>query len=730
MKTVVKPIEAQSEKAAKVVRPDLIGTVLSTKGEPVKATVFIDSAGPKIGTIPCCPSCYADCRKRGQTDSNGHFRIEALDPELRFRILVVGEGCQPKLVGHVDPTAGPITVNLEVRTLANVPADKTVTGRVVGPSGAPIAGATVETCGILYKDGRRFLGSGFEDTDPVAISGSDEKFVLATRKDITSLDVTVQAHGYADRTFNRIAAGVESADVRMTEGAGISGRVVFQGKPLANVGVGVVSEDRDVGKFAGHFEMGTDKDGKFLFAHLPPNVLYQLYALMGTVKDCGASPVVLVQAGGDGSMADAGDLVVAKANEISGRVKLADGKPVPDKTRLMLGRENAWDSLFVELGNDGSFHLKGVPSDTMSVFVAVEGYSFSAKNKSLEKVNGIQLIGRVNGDITNLVILLDKEGLHGRPSSFAERQLLRTDPLQGVEGPTPIARNDFGEELGDVFRPSSLLLGNQAGAQPAAEIIDVPALKISGERPTWDWDASIEKRRNTLAEEYEVPLATSAKAVNSDDPRLSLANSDIAKYLSDPPWIRQMTYLHWQAESGGAVYLGGRAPRCNTELHDVTFAVGPSIESCYEQIMDRWFGDPARLHIDSWLELQCVDGHRISLQPTPVASGKKLFFINLGAYLPGQFTEIHANAFVVAAGEIEVKKRAKAELLRGTLSVHTDDLYDIDDCLEISEVSGLAVDLEPDSAATQSPPASAYHVIPPEVVAAYTRKSKRPGITF
>jgi Domain of Unknown Function (DUF1543) len=176
-----------------------------------------------------------------------------------------------------------------------------------------------------------------------------------------------------------------------------------------------------------------------------------------------------------------------------------------------------------------------------------------------------------------------------------------------------------------------------------------------------------------------------------------------------------------------AVFLGGRAPRCNTELHDVVFVVGRSIEDCYDRIMDKWFGDPLKLHIDSWMELQYVDGHRVSLRARPASAEKKLFFINLGAYLPGQFTELHANAFVVASDEAEVKKHAKGELLRGAQSVHTDDLYDIYDCLEISEVDGLAVHLEPASGTTDNPVFSAYHIIPPEIVAAHARRLNQPG---
>jgi hypothetical protein len=168
-----------------------------------------------------------------------------------------------------------------------------------------------------------------------------------------------------------------------------------------------------------------------------------------------------------------------------------------------------------------------------------------------------------------------------------------------------------------------------------------------------------------------------------------------------------------------AVYLGGRAPKCNTELHDVVFAVGETLESSYVQLMDKWFGDPLRMHVDSWIELRIVDGWRISLGTAPSGRAEKLFFINLGAYLPGQFTELHANAFVVATSEDDVKKRAKGELLKGTQSLHTDDLYDVDDCLEIAEVDGLHVNLEPTGETQEFSPNNGYHIVPPDVVASY-----------
>ncbi len=171
-----------------------------------------------------------------------------------------------------------------------------------------------------------------------------------------------------------------------------------------------------------------------------------------------------------------------------------------------------------------------------------------------------------------------------------------------------------------------------------------------------------------------------------------------------------------------AVYLGGRAARCNTELHDVVFVAGESIEATYQQLMDKWFGDPLRLHIDSWIELDQVDGYRVTLRPEPAPQTQKLFFINLGAYRPGEFTELHANALLVACDEQEAKQRAKQELLQGADTVHTDDLYDVDDCLTIAEVDGQHVHLESAGTVVPLTPQNGYHVIPKAVVQAYAEK--------
>jgi hypothetical protein len=168
-----------------------------------------------------------------------------------------------------------------------------------------------------------------------------------------------------------------------------------------------------------------------------------------------------------------------------------------------------------------------------------------------------------------------------------------------------------------------------------------------------------------------------------------------------------------------AVMLGGNAPKSNTELHDVVFVAGERVEDTYHDLMDLWFGATDGLHIDSWIDLDVVDGHRVTLAADPPAGGKKLWFINLGAYRPGEFAELHANVFLVAATADEVKRRAKEHLLQGFESVHTDDLYEVDDCLQIGQVAGLHVHLEPTDQPDRQEPHNGWHPLPDDVIAAH-----------
>jgi Domain of Unknown Function (DUF1543) len=169
-----------------------------------------------------------------------------------------------------------------------------------------------------------------------------------------------------------------------------------------------------------------------------------------------------------------------------------------------------------------------------------------------------------------------------------------------------------------------------------------------------------------------------------------------------------------------AIYLGGRADRCNIELHDVVFAAGSTIEETYPMLPQKWFGNPHLVHIDSYVEIQNIDGYRIELTNEPQeGSTKKLYFINLGAYKAREFTEYHQSAFYVADAAPEAIKRAKAELCQGLQTIHKDDVivldkvnqpldFDVDDVLELGQVDEYYISLTPTASEDRPTPVSAY----------------------
>ncbi|MEN1727920.1 MAG: DUF1543 domain-containing protein [Pseudomonadota bacterium] len=176
-----------------------------------------------------------------------------------------------------------------------------------------------------------------------------------------------------------------------------------------------------------------------------------------------------------------------------------------------------------------------------------------------------------------------------------------------------------------------------------------------------------------------------------------------------------------------AVMLGGRAPRCRIELHDIAFAVGTSLPSMHEQLLNQWFGQPQGLHIDAYAVLAYADGHRIELREEPANQDKQLYFINIGGYEANELAEQHAYGFYVARNKTEAKTRAKAELLPGRDEVHKDDLYDVDDCLVLTEVNGQHVHLIEDADAGAPEVINGYFPLPSRTVKDWVARQESNG---
>lgn len=144
------------------------------------------------------------------------------------------------------------------------------------------------------------------------------------------------------------------------------------------------------------------------------------------------------------------------------------------------------------------------------------------------------------------------------------------------------------------------------------------------------------------------------------------------------------------------VYLGGRTPKSNIELHDIQFVTGSKIEDTYQTLREKWFGTVKGLHLDSYLALKFIDGFRIELKKEPFKGTQNLYFVNCGGYDPNCIAELHQFGLFVAASPNEAKKRALAGLLVDSVNQHKDDMFDVDDCFVVNEVGEYYVHLFPD----------------------------------
>ena len=129
---------------------------------------------------------------------------------------------------------------------------------------------------------------------------------------------------------------------------------------------------------------------------------------------------------------------------LSGRVVLADGKPIPPHTRIMLSRLRAFDTSEQELTTDGGFGFASVPRETVELSIRLPQYELSTQNESLLPDSGdsrVTLAGRLEQD-TQLRIVLEPAGGRKRaepPRSAeewsvlkAQQDAVRSKPLRGA----------------------------------------------------------------------------------------------------------------------------------------------------------------------------------------------------------------------------------------------------------------------------------------------------------
>jgi hypothetical protein len=240
--------------------------------------------------------------------------------------------------------------------------------------------------------------------DPVAVTNGRGDFVITSHDPNAVVSVRVRARNQATRICHELAFGDTPHVIRLDAGASVYGQLLREGKPVPDVEVGLAQTFRGSDTFVGAYTIGTNKDGFFEFVNVKPDDDYFVYGIMSTLQSIGGVSAHIIRVGGADTRSALGKLAVEPAHRLAGQVVLSDGGLLPAGTRLLIGREDAWDSKVQELKSDGRFDVIGLPTGPYGIAVTVEGYSFSLANRSLDLLGQLKLVGRVDRDIEDLVI--------------------------------------------------------------------------------------------------------------------------------------------------------------------------------------------------------------------------------------------------------------------------------------------------------------------------------------
>jgi hypothetical protein len=169
------------------------------------------------------------------------------------------------------------------------------------------------------------------------------------------------------------------------------------------------TEDRSSEVFMRGFDVATDAEGRFRLPNIPANNRFVLYTKMKEMQEQGvALSPQRVSTGADGSTTDLGDLKAGPAYTLQGKIVTADGQPLPNRTRLYLSLEEAWDNQDTRPDDDGWFQFLGVPASPVSLSLRATGYRISAKNPSKDWLNEGMIVGRLTGNMENFIIHLER----------------------------------------------------------------------------------------------------------------------------------------------------------------------------------------------------------------------------------------------------------------------------------------------------------------------------------
>lgn len=426
-------------------KPALTGRVIDEANQPVtNAMVRVLSVKTVDPTDALTPEDSQGAGREAKTDAAGRWRLPELSERLLYRILVAAPGMQSAFFDGADPLAGP--ANLQLKSGNGQTGEYLVKGRVVGPDGKPIVGASVKPDGVGTGMSTSWGGNmGFPSE---LITGLNGEFIMAREQPFTRMSVDITAAGLAPRkVWLPVSNGVHTVELGV--GAVVTGRVLKNGRPLADVEVGVSGANRSSEVFAGHHETKTDADGRFRLERLPPNTQWYFYGLMRSLRRDGSLSPRQIATSGHGEVTELGDLTVQRSVTLSGQVKVSAGESLPANARITANYDSAWDSQSARIDRaTGQFELTGLHPGTVQLYLNASSGSSAwvptAENRSIDEWNPQTLAGVLTEDKRDLLIVVAKQervynSYSGNNGYLPDVDRARNLPLAGAESSGPPA---------------------------------------------------------------------------------------------------------------------------------------------------------------------------------------------------------------------------------------------------------------------------------------------------
>jgi protocatechuate 3,4-dioxygenase beta subunit len=273
-----------------------------------------------------------------------------------------------------------------------------VGGRVVGPAGEPVAGASVARIEEHGVGGGGTTSYG-RSTHPLARTDSQGRF-RADGLEPGALSLEVSAQGYKTRALRGLAlpedADVEDLEIALERGAAVTGRVLdARGRPVAGARVSSLREHDERAEMSmplSSLSAETDGEGVYRLGGLDPG----RHRITAFSPEGLRAEVVTVVRPGDNLV----NLSFGRSTEVSGRVADEASQPVAGAAVTLSGNS---DSQMVSSDADGAFRFAAVPDGTYGLNAGSRGLIGPAEPLEVEvrgqPVGGLEIRLRRGGTL-------------------------------------------------------------------------------------------------------------------------------------------------------------------------------------------------------------------------------------------------------------------------------------------------------------------------------------------